>query len=241
MRGFVDIFNVCMNFENRTVIVTGGGGALGSVLVRRFLDVGARVAVPHHGKERPAALPAAVFARPADLTDATDVDGFARDAIASFGPIDILVNAAGGYEGGSRIEETSVGEWENMLNLNARTAFLMSRAVLPEMRRNRFGRIISIAAMPALRPAARKGAYAVSKRAVITLTETIAEEVKGSGVTANAIAPGIILTEANRQSMPDADVGRWVTPGEIASVVLFLASEDARSVNGTTLTMFGGI
>jgi NAD(P)-dependent dehydrogenase (short-subunit alcohol dehydrogenase family) len=117
----------------------------------------------------------------------------------------------------------------------------MSGAVLPLMRAAKRGRIISMAAMAALSPTAGRGAYAIAKRGVVTLTETIAEEVKGSGITANAIAPGIILTPANRASMPSADTSRWVTPEEIAALVLYLCSEDARSVSGNVLKVYGGV
>ncbi len=128
-----------------------------------------------------------------------------------------------------------------MLTANLKTAFLMCSAVLPFMRDAKHGRIISIAAMAALAPAASRGAYAIAKRGVITLTETIAEEVKGTGITANAIAPSIIVTPANRASMPAADVSRWVTPEEIAAIVLFLCSDDARSVSGNVLKVYGGV
>ena len=128
-----------------------------------------------------------------------------------------------------------------MLEANLRTAFVMSGAVLPLMRAAHYGRIISIAAMAALSPSASRGPYAIAKRGVVTLTETIAEETKGSGITANAIAPGIIVTAANRASMPSADVSRWVTPEEIAALVLFLCSESARSISGNVLKVYGGV
>jgi NAD(P)-dependent dehydrogenase (short-subunit alcohol dehydrogenase family) len=151
--------------------------------------------------------------------------------------VGILVNCAGGYAGGEKIGEVSAATFEEMITANLRTAFLMSGAVLPLMRGAKRGRIISIAALAALSPAPSRGAYAIAKRGVVTLTETIAEEVKGSGITANAIAPGVILTPANCASIPSADTSRWVTPEEIAALVLFLCSEDARSVNGNVIKL----
>jgi NAD(P)-dependent dehydrogenase (short-subunit alcohol dehydrogenase family) len=127
------------------------------------------------------------------------------------------------------------------MDLNLMGAFRMCRAVLPLMRERGFGRIITIGAMAALRPTAKRGPYQVSKRALITLTETIAEEVKGSGITANAIVPSTILTPDNLQSMPDADHAKWVTPGEIADLVRFLCQVETRSVNGNAIKIYGGV
>jgi NAD(P)-dependent dehydrogenase (short-subunit alcohol dehydrogenase family) len=117
----------------------------------------------------------------------------------------------------------------------------MCGAVLPLMRAANSGRIISVAAMTALSPASSRGAYAIAKRGVVTLTETIAEEVKGTGITANAIAPSIILTPANRSSIPRGDTSRWVTPEEIAALILFLCSENARSISGNVVKVYGGV
>jgi len=106
---------------------------------------------------------------------------------------------------------------------------------------NGFGRIVNIAAMPALLPAPRRGAYTVSKAGIVTLTEVIHQEVKGSAITVNAIAPSILLTEANRASMPGADTSKWVPLSEVASLILYLCSDEARSVSGNTIRIFGGV
>jgi NAD(P)-dependent dehydrogenase (short-subunit alcohol dehydrogenase family) len=117
----------------------------------------------------------------------------------------------------------------------------MCRAVLPTMRSQELGRIVNIASMHALSPKPNAAAYAVSKRGVVTLTEAIAEETKGSGITANAIAPSLILTEANKKSMPGSDFSRWVTPEEIADTIFFLCSDGARSISGNVIKVFGGV
>jgi NAD(P)-dependent dehydrogenase (short-subunit alcohol dehydrogenase family) len=233
--------------QNRVALVTGGTGALGRVIVSEFLASGHGVAVPTtpHERKSPPSLPfgatADVHVAEADLSEEGDVQEFVRGTLARFGRIDFLVNTAGGYAGGSPVEEVSLGEWERMMSLNLRTCFLMSRAALKIMRTSHWGRIINIAAMPALLPSTGKAAYAVSKRGVAALTEVIAEESKGSGVTCNAIAPSILLTESNVRSMPDADTSRWVTPEEIAKLVLFLCSDHARSISGNVLRVFGGV
>ena len=182
-----------------------------------------------------------MLSRESDITAESGAASFVRETAENWGGVGILVNCAGGYAGGEKIGEVSASTFEEMLSSNLRSAFLMSSAVLPHMRAAKWGRIISIAAMAALSPAASRGAYAIAKRGVVTLTETIAEEVKGSGITANAIAPSIIVTPANRASMPSADISRWVTPEEIASLVLFLCSDEARSISGNVLKVYGGV
>jgi NAD(P)-dependent dehydrogenase (short-subunit alcohol dehydrogenase family) len=176
----------------------------------------------------------------ADVTKEGEVSGFLTKVIAEFRGVDYLINVAGGYAGGNLIEETPVQEWDRMMELNLKSAFLMTKSVLPSMKKQRFGRIVNIAAMPAVLPSAKRVGYAVAKRGVAALTEATHEEVKGSGVTVNAIAPSIILTEANLNSMPEADKSKWVTPNEIAKLLLYLCSDDARSVSGNVIRIFGG-
>ncbi len=236
-----------MNFENKTAIITGGTGGMGKVVVRKFFELGANVAVPVRAASSANVLPGSVtnsrrfLAMPADLTSEADVESFVMSVVQRFGGIHFLINVAGSYSGGKSVSEVSLDEWDGMMNDNLKTTFLMSRAVLAPMQKQAFGRIVNIAALPALLPRPKTAPYAVSKRGVVTLTETIAEEVKGTGVTANAIAPGMIVTDANRESSPDADYSKWVTPEEIAETILFLCSEHARSINGNTVRMFGGM
>ena len=236
-----------MHFEGKHAIITGGTGSLGSVIVQQFLDSGAAVAVPRRKKTSASPHAPAEAAKErvhfveADLTREADVEAFVKNIVERFGAIDFLVNAAGGYAGGKSIDEISFEEWEKVMEMNLTTTFLACRTVLKFMLRRGSGRIVNIAAMPALVPGKEKGPYAVSKRGVVTLTEVIAEEVKGKGITANAIAPSIILTDENRRSMPNADTSKWVPPEEIARLVLFLCSEEARSINGNVIKIFGGV
>jgi NAD(P)-dependent dehydrogenase (short-subunit alcohol dehydrogenase family) len=233
-----------MALAGKIAIVTGGTGGLGRVVVRGLLDAEATVLIPHREKEGEdpvlrglQSLSPRIIAYAADLTVEGEVERFIDSVLARAGRIDILVHAAGAYAGGDRVEETPAAVWDRMMALNLRTAFLVCRGVLPSMRKQGFGRIITIGAMPAVRPSPNRAAYAVSKRGVITLTEVIAEEVKGTGITANVIAPGTILTDANRE--PGADTSAWVTPQEITRLILHLCSDDARLINGTTIRMFG--
>ncbi|MEK9136460.1 MAG: SDR family NAD(P)-dependent oxidoreductase [Bacteroidota bacterium] len=237
-----------MTFSGKTAIVTGGTGALGSVCAEHLFDAGLNIAIPYASEKSLANLAKRVAQNPArlltmntDLTEEGQVDSFVSQVVKRFDSVSYLVNTAGGYLGGSTIDEVLLDEWEGIMKLNMRTAFLICRSALRVMRKQKFGRIVNIAAMPALSPSARKGPYAISKRAVVTLTETIAEETKAAGITANAIAPSIILTEANRQSMPTADFSKWVTPQEIAQLVLYLCSDEAKSVSGNVVKIYGGV
>ena len=234
--------------ERRTAIVTGGTGALGRVVSAAFINNGIRVAIPVRRESRNVPLPPELAGAGellstavSDIATDTGAKAFVRGVADRFGTVDILFNAAGGYAGGEAIGEISAATFEEMLSANLRTAFLMCSEVLPLMRAAGRGRIISVAAMAALSPGKSRGAYAIAKRGVVTLTEAIAEEVKGTGITANAIAPGIIVTADNRASMPSADITRWVTPEEIAALALFLCSDDARSVSGNVLKVYGGV
>jgi NAD(P)-dependent dehydrogenase (short-subunit alcohol dehydrogenase family) len=229
-------------------VVTGGAGALGAAIAVKMLDQGAAVTIPVRGEPSPAALPGSLRARAgeiflhrADLTVEADVEAFAAAVEKNFGGIDFCVNAAGGFAGGSRLEETPPAELRAMIDTNLVTVFLMCRAALRSMRKKGQGRIVTVAAMPALFPRAGLAAYAAAKRAVATLTEVIAEEVKGTGITANAVAPGVIHTEANLRAMPRADTSKWVAPAEIAGLVAYLCSDEARSVNGNVIRIAGGL
>ena len=232
-----------MNNPNPTAIITGGTGALGSVVVQSFLEAGMNVAVPVHSAKSISQREnnERFLTIETDLIVELKVQLFVEQVQEKFGSVNYLVNLAGGYAGGNTIAQVSLEEWESMMSLNLKTTFLMCREVLKVMMAAKFGSIVNIAAMPALLSGVKKGPYAISKRAVISLTETIADEVKGSGITVNAIAPSIILTEANKASMPSADFQKWVTPEEITNLILFLCSDKSRSINGNAIKIFGGV
>jgi len=237
-----------MNFKGKTAIVTGGTGALGSVVAGQFFDAGANIAIPYNSEKSLPNIPKRLVDKKerilllqTDLTVEDQVNVFTDGVVKKFGTIDFLANTAGGYAGGSEIADVTVAEWDGMMNLNLKSAFLICSSVLRVMRKQKSGTIVNISAMAALSPSAKKGPYAVSKRGVVTLTETIAEEVKGTGITANAIAPSIILTDANKQSMPKSDFTKWVTPEEISQCILYLCSHEARSISGNVIKMYGGV
>ena len=233
-----------MKFPGKIALITGSAGFLGRAVAAAFAAEGATLALPVRTGAQVESLTATLklpaerlFLGIADLTDESAVRSFVHRAAEKCGDIQMLINCVGGYAGGKMIEEVGTAEWEELMQRNLFSVFLMCSAVLPGMKRGGWGRIVNVAAAAALSPGARRGPYQVSKRGVITLTETIAEETRGSGITANAIAPTIILTESNRASMPDADTSRWVPPEEIAACAVYLCSNDGASVTGNTIRM----
>jgi len=234
------------DFSNRVVIVTGAAGNLGSAVARAFQAAGAKLVLVDRTADRlPRLFPDLVdspnhfLATSIDLTSADAVETMVDETVKRFGRIDVLVNTAGGYRAGTPVHETPFETWDFMLNLNARTVFFASRAVIPHMLRQGSGRIVSVAARAALKGGAKMAAYSVSKSAVMRLTESMAAELKKEGINVNCVLPGTIDTPQNRQAMPNADHNRWVKPEAIADVILFLASDAARVVQGAAIPVYG--
>jgi len=228
---------------SRVIVITGGFGALGRSVVEAAIAEGRATAALDVAPAPPAALVQA-FGAEALLLPSVDLSSLegARNAFAAvearFGGIDALVNIAGGFVWES-IADGAVETWDKMFELNVKTTLNACKAALPHLDKSEAGRIVNIGAGPALRAGAGLGAYAASKAGVLRLTESLAEELKPKGITVNAVLPSIIDTPANRASMPDADFSRWVAPGDLASVILFLASDAARAVTGALLPVTG--
>lgn len=230
------------------VLITGATGALGSAVAREFARTEARLALTGRSERKlerlkgEMGLPAErLFTTTADVTQAEDVEGLVTAILNRFGRVDVLLNTVGGWSGGQRVGETPIEQWDHMLTLNLRSAFLLSRAVLPLMLEAGWGRIVHISSKTATTPRPKQAGYAVAKMGVITLTEVIAAEVKGTGVTANVILPSIIDTPANRKMMPKADFSKWVPPERIAAVMCFLCSDEAASINGALIRIYGAV
>lgn len=232
--------------KDRVVLVTGGTGHLGRHVVQRFAREGGRVHVPAFTAEEGEALieflgaeSGAVHLHPGtDLADPETADALvARIRETAGRSPDILLNLAGGFIMGT-IEETDFQSWTRMWEMNASTAFLTSRAVYPGMREAKWGRIVNVSALPALdRGKEGLSAYGASKAALLNLTYALSKEGMPHGITVNAILPSIIDTPPNRKSMPGADTSTWIPPEEIASVLLFLASDGGRCVNGAAIPL----
>ena len=226
----------------RVAIVAGGTGALGQSICLAFLSAGHTVCVPFAVPEETEALRARLGpaeaprldAAACDVTDETAVNRFVAGVVERHGRVDVLVNAVGGFAGGD-LASTSLTEWNRMLTLNLNTAVLGCRAVLPAMTRAGRGRIVNIASRAVVPPQGGFIAYTVSKSAVITLTQALAQEVRAHGITVNAVLPSTMDTPANRQAMPDADRASWVSTDAVALVVAFLASDAAEAVSGAAV------
>jgi NAD(P)-dependent dehydrogenase (short-subunit alcohol dehydrogenase family) len=153
--------------------------------------------------------------------------------------VDALLNTVGAFRGGVPVTEEEPSTWEFLMSVNLRTTLLMSKAVLPAMFEQRRGRIINTVSRNALAGAAGSAAYGAAKAAVLRLSESLALEVRDSGITVNCLVPGTIDTPQNRAAMPDADHDRWVAPEAIADVAVFLASDAARAVSGAAIPVYG--
>jgi NAD(P)-dependent dehydrogenase (short-subunit alcohol dehydrogenase family) len=173
------------------------------------------------------------------LTSSKDVNQVITAAINYFDRIDVLVNTVGGYRAGTPVHKTPIDTWDFMLNLNARTVFVTTQCLVPHMLRQGSGKIIHLAARPGLTGVANASAYSASKAAVIRVVESASAEVKGQGININCILPGTIDTPQNRETLPDADHTRWVTPESLANVILFLASDAARDIHGASIPVYG--
>ena len=232
----------------KIVLVTGATGGLGRVVVRRLLASGAVVAAVHRDEARFRDLVAFTGAEEgalsgfrADVTSEPEVREMVEAVVRRHGRIDALLNLTGGYRGGKDIAETAEDDWDFLMKLNLKSAFLCSRAVLPVMAKAGSGRIINVAARPAVekKGRARSGAYAVSKAGIVVLTDVIAEEGRKSGITAHCIVPGTIDTPGNRAAIPDGDFSKWADPADIAEVVLFLVSDASSVTSGAVVPVYG--
>ena len=234
--------------SSKVAVITGATGALGRVVVKAFLDHGTRVVSTYRREEKQKELvdfiggaSDALISIKTDVTNEADVQALFQKAVEKYGRVDILLNIVGAYKGGTEIANTKEEDWDSMMSINLKSAFLCSKAALPHMIRQNCGRIVNVASRTALekRYRSKSGAYAVSKAGVVVLTETIAEEVKKYDINVNCILPSTIDTPSNRQVLPDADFSKWVTPEQIAKVLLFLASEDSNTISGAAIPVYG--
>jgi NAD(P)-dependent dehydrogenase (short-subunit alcohol dehydrogenase family) len=221
-------------FQDQVVVVTGAAGALGRATANYFDEAGARLALLDV-----VAIDGPHFSRVCDLTDAAACRAVVAEIEAAVGPIAVLANIAGGFAMGEAVHETRDATWQFLMGLNAHSVLNMSRAAVPGMLERRRGKIVNIGAGAGQRGTGRMGAYSASKSVVIRLTEAMADELKDKGINVNCVLPSVIDTARNRQDMPTADFGRWVTPDAMAKVIGFLASEAAQPIHGVALPVSG--
>ncbi|MDA1256506.1 MAG: SDR family NAD(P)-dependent oxidoreductase [Chloroflexi bacterium] len=216
--------------NRRVALITGAAGGLGSAVVPVFKSAGYDVVGcdAAHPDEK----------MRFDVTDRVAVEAGLDGILADRGHIDVLVNLVGAWRPQSPVSEISDEDWDGLFDVNFKSVLVMSRAVLPHMIQRGAGRIINVGAKQGQHGVAGNGPYSVAKAGVLALTEVMADEVRDSGITVNAVIPSIIDTPGNRAGMPDADFGAWVPPDQLAAIMVFLASEEAASISGDRIQVF---
>ncbi|MDP3025578.1 MAG: SDR family NAD(P)-dependent oxidoreductase [candidate division Zixibacteria bacterium] len=244
-----------MKLKDKITIITGGTGAIGRVIAQTFLSEGAKVIVTFRREEefsnvlsKLSEFKENLSGKKVDVTIAEQVKKFMEETAQRFGRIDILVNGVGGFAPSAlrvvmplstHIVDLDEKTWDFLFNLNLKSAFLCSKYVLPYMLKQNYGKIVNISAKLALEPVTGTGPYSASKSALITLTETLAKEVKDSGINANAVALSLVKTEANLKTITKPDPSKWVEPEDVANTILFLCSDEAKSINGDVIKVYG--
>lgn len=235
-----------MQFSDRVILVAGGTGGLGRAVSLAFLEDGASVVATYRRQEEFEALRAVAGANGArleghrtDVIEEAAVRTLVESILTRHGRLDALVNTVGGFSGGRTLWEQDGKVLDRMLDLNLRSGYVLARAAVPAMLAKGRGAIVNVAGRAALDHAAGIGEYAASKAAAVALFGSLAADLTGTGVRVNSILPSVIDTEVNRKAMPGADFAKWPKPEEIARVILFLCSEDARVIHGAAIPVYG--
>ena len=235
-----------INFSDKVVLVAGGTGGLGNAVSRAFLEEGAKVVVTYRKDEEFAALKQSAGANAGalegavvDVTDEGATSEFVGRVLSRYGRVDVLVNTVGGYAGGVKLWDMETKVFDTMLLLNLCAGYALTRAVVPAMLTQKHGAIVNVAAKAAFDHGAGASAYSASKAAAVAMMESLAADVKGTGVRVNSVLPSIIDTAVNRQAMPNADFASWPKPEDIANVILFLCSDQAVLVHGAAVPVYG--
>ena len=235
-----------VSFAGKAVLVAGGTGGLGRAVSLAFLAEGARTVVTYRNDAEFAQLKQAadqatslLEGHRVDVTDEAAVGQLVNQVSGRFGRLDAMVNTVGGYAGGIKLWELEAKTFEAMLALNLRAGYVLARAAVVPMLKQNHGAIVNVAAKAAVDHGGGAAAYAASKAAAVALMDSLAADVKGTGVRVNSILPSIIDTETNRNAMPDADFSTWPKPEDIARVILFLASDEAKVIHGAAIPVYG--
>jgi NAD(P)-dependent dehydrogenase (short-subunit alcohol dehydrogenase family) len=235
-----------MTSTPRVVAVAGGTGGLGRAVSLASLEDNARVVVTYRKQEELDALKTLAGRNGSqlegyvvDVTDESEVNKFIEGIVARHGRLDAMVNTVGGYTGGVKLWQLDTKTFEQMLALNLRSGYALSRAAVRVMLKHGSGAIVNVAAKAAIDHGAGAAAYAASKAAAVAMIDSLAEDLKGTGIRVNSILPSIIDTEANRKAMPKADFAKWPKPEDIARVIVFLCGDDAKVIHGAAVPVYG--
>lgn len=235
-----------MGDMEKTVVITGGTGGLGTALVRRLVEGDYRLAVTYLMPEEATRFEEEfdidedrLLLLRVDATNAEAVNSLMKSVADRWGAIHGLCSLVGGWAGGRDVAETDDLRFERMLDLNLRSAFFAVRAAVPFLVEAGWGRIITVGSRAVLESPTGQAAFNIAKSGVVSLTKSVADELDGTGVTANVLMPSVIDTPATRLSLPYADYVNWPTPDEIAAVVHFLLSDEAGVINGSEIPVYG--
>ena len=234
------------SLKDKVTIITGAVGNLGTATARCFQQSGAKTVLVDRSPDRVREAFKQIvnskdhlLAGGIDLTSIESIGKLVEQTLTRFGRVDALVNTVGAFRGGKPVHEADPADWDLLFNANARTTLMCCRAVIPQMMKQKGGKIINVSSREGLEAHAGFAAYSASKSAVLRLTESLAAELKASDINVNCIMPSVIDTPQNRAAMPNADFSKWVAPEAIADVIAFLASDAARAVNGAALPVYG--
>lgn len=233
-----------LDLSARAAVVTGATGNLGHAVVRAFLERGAHVAVPFRDPAKERELRSALgdlvgtaeeprlITEAASLDKPADMEAFVERVVRTWGRLDILANLAGGYGSGSALD---LAEIDDLWGQNVRTVVTATAACVRPMRARGRGRIVSVGSMSALKARTGGAGYAMAKGAIVRWTEALADELKGEGITVNVLLPSIIDHPKNRANLPKADPKAWVSPEELAAIIVFLCSDEASGITGAAI------
>jgi len=225
--------------KGKIVLVTGANGGLGTSVTQAFLDAGSTVVGTSRKIQASDFQHANFIAMPADATTREGARVLVDQVVARLGRLDVLAHTVGGFAGGKTVAETDDATFQQMIDANLYSTFQMLRAAIPALRKSGNGRVIAIGSRAALEPGAGVGAYGASKAAMVSLIRTVAQENKDAGMTANVILPGTMDTPMNRKYMPNSDFAKWVRPQTVAQLMVWLAGDGGRDVNGAVIPVYG--
>ena len=244
------------DFKDQTILITGGTGALGSKVTELFAKYSPKaIMVTYRSESERVDTEKTLKSQTnvydvdnsrtriefvqVDLLNEDDVQGLLKKIIDKFDQIHVLANIVGGYFGGKSVDEITLQEWDKMMDMNLKSAFLISKHILKSMKKNQFGKIVHVSSASGDKASGNDSAYAASKAGLIRLVDSIKEEAKGFKININCILPTIIDTGANRLAMPSADFSKWVKPQDLARLIIYLCSEDSKVINGEAIKTSG--
>lgn len=234
------------SLEGRTVIIAGAAGGLGSVATAAFARSGAKLALLGRDQTKLDELAAdlklsseRVLPKAVDLGKADEVDQVAASILKKLGSIDVLLNFVGGWVGGKGVLETNTEEFDSMLDQHFYASYAMIKSFTPPMIKNNWGRVLAVSSPNASKPPGKNSPYAVGKSAMEALMLSLAQEVKGTGVTANLVLVRTIDVGHERQTKPSEKNQSWTSPEEISATLLHLCSEEAGMINGARIPLYG--